>query len=87
MDSSFDAVLTANRSAASAGGESIEGQIALGLRKLPRSVADFEPLLTADEVANGRLHPRRAARLDEEAGRQGTSARPNDGFGAGELAR
>jgi predicted DNA-binding transcriptional regulator AlpA len=50
MNGSSDIVLT-NRSAAAASVESIEGQIALGLRKPPQSVAKFEPLLTADEVA------------------------------------
>lgn len=50
MNSSSDSVLTASHSVAVARGESIEDQIALGLRKPPRSV-EFEPLLTADEVA------------------------------------
>ena len=50
MNSSPDIVLT-HRSAAAANVESIDGQIALGLRKPLRSVADVEPLLTADEVA------------------------------------
>jgi predicted DNA-binding transcriptional regulator AlpA len=51
MNSSSETVLTANHSAAGATNESIETQVALGLRKPPRSVAEFEPLLTADEVA------------------------------------
>jgi predicted DNA-binding transcriptional regulator AlpA len=51
MDSSSDTVLTASHSAAAAMGESIDDQITLGQRKPPRSVAEFEPLLTADEVA------------------------------------
>src|ERR1700729_4158337 len=51
MNSSSETVLTANHSAAGARNESIETQVALGLRKPPRSVAEFEPLLTADEVA------------------------------------
>ena len=50
MNSSSDIVL-ANHSSAATSVESIDGQIALGLRKPPRSVAEFEPLLTADEVA------------------------------------
>ena len=50
MDSSSDTVLTTNHSAAPSV-KSIEGQIGLGLRKPPRSVTEFEPLLTADEVA------------------------------------
>ena len=50
MNSSSETVLTPNHSAARAN-ESIETQVALGLRKPPRSVAEFEPLLTADEVA------------------------------------
>ena len=51
MDSLSDTVLTTNHSAAAASVRSIEGQIGHGLRKLPRSVAEVEPLLTADEVA------------------------------------
>jgi len=51
MNSSSETVLTANHSAAGARNESIENQVALGLRKPPRSVAEFEPLLTAEEVA------------------------------------
>jgi predicted DNA-binding transcriptional regulator AlpA len=51
MDSSSEAVFTANHSAAGARSESIESQIALGLRKPPRSAVEIEPLLTADEVA------------------------------------
>ncbi len=51
MNSSSETVLTANHSAAGDRNESIETQVALGLRKPPRSVAEFEPLLTAEEVA------------------------------------
>ncbi|WP_158941548.1 AlpA family transcriptional regulator [Granulicella sp. S190] len=51
MNSSSETVLTANHSAAGVRNESIETQIGRGLRKPPRSVAEFEPLLTADEVA------------------------------------
>jgi hypothetical protein len=51
MDSSSDTVLTTNHPATAANVKSIEGQISHGLRKPPRSVAEFEPLLTADEVA------------------------------------
>ena len=49
MNSSSDTFL--NHSAAAASVESIEGQLAHGVRKPPRRVAEFEPLLTADEVA------------------------------------
>ncbi|MGC1871015.1 MAG: hypothetical protein WA700_08665 [Acidobacteriaceae bacterium] len=51
MNSSSETVLTANRSVADVRSESLDTRIALGLRKPPRSVAEFEPLLTADEVA------------------------------------
>ena len=51
MNSSPDTFLTANHSATAASVDSIESQIARGLRRPPRSVAEFEPLLTADEVA------------------------------------
>ena len=51
MNSSSETVLTANHSAASVRNESIETQLALGLRKPARSIAEVEPLLTADEVA------------------------------------
>ena len=54
MNSSSETVLTANHSAAGVRNESIETQIALGLRKPPRSVAEVEPLLTADEVAKAK---------------------------------
>jgi predicted DNA-binding transcriptional regulator AlpA len=51
MDSSSDTVLIPSHSADAARREPIDDQIALGLRKPPRSVAEIEPLLTADEVA------------------------------------
>ena len=52
MNSSSETVLTPNHSAAGARNESIETQVALGLRKPPRSVAESKkPLLTAEEVA------------------------------------
>jgi predicted DNA-binding transcriptional regulator AlpA len=51
MNSSSQTVLTADHSATSVRNESIETQIALGLRKPPQRVEQIEPLLTADEVA------------------------------------
>ena len=51
MNSSSDTVLAANHSAAAARNDSLETQIALGLRKPPRSAVEIEPLLTAEEVA------------------------------------
>jgi hypothetical protein len=51
MDSSSETVLTANHSAADVRNDSLETQIALGLRKPPRSAVEIEPLLTADDVA------------------------------------
>ena len=51
MNSSSETVLTADHSAAHVRSESLETRIALGLRKPPRSIVEFEPLLTADEVA------------------------------------
>ena len=51
MNSSSDAVLTANHSASTQRHESLETQISLGLRRPPQSALEIEPLLTADEVA------------------------------------
>jgi predicted DNA-binding transcriptional regulator AlpA len=51
MNSSSDTVFTANHSASAVRHESLETEIALGLRKPPRSAVEVEPLLTADEVA------------------------------------
>jgi predicted DNA-binding transcriptional regulator AlpA len=51
MNSSSETVLTADHSAGSLRNESMETQIALGLRKPPQRVEQIEPLLTADEVA------------------------------------
>ena len=51
MDSSPEVVASIDHSAAGMRKQSIESHIALGLRKPPRSAVEFEPLLTADEVA------------------------------------
>jgi predicted DNA-binding transcriptional regulator AlpA len=51
MDRSPETLLTSSHSAVDIRNESLETQIALGLRKLPRNAVEIEPLLTADEVA------------------------------------
>ena len=51
MNNSSDTALIANHSAAGLRNESLETQIALGLRRPPQSAVEIEPLLTADEVA------------------------------------
>ena len=51
MDSSSDTVLTASHSAPATRTQSVEGQIADGVRKPPQSAALIEPLLTAEDVA------------------------------------
>ena len=51
MDSLHEAVLAADPAAKSFTKQSVETQIALGLRKPPRNAVEIEPLLTADDVA------------------------------------
>jgi len=51
MNSSSNTVLIADHSAAGVRNESLETEIALGLRRPTRSALEIEPLLTADEVA------------------------------------